>query len=134
MYIFGTIYVKNRILKYFLEMHFNFMKIFGDGNNTRDFVAIEDVVNAFHLAIDKLEGKKGTIYNIATSEHISINDLAKMMISISGKNLHIEHIRPLDGEIKHSQASISRAQTELGFFPKLSLRDGLELILNSTYL
>jgi len=102
------------------------LKIFGDGNNTRDFIAIEDVINSFHLAIDKLEGKKGTIYNIATSERISINDLAKMMISISEKKLQIEHTKPLVGEIKHSQASFSRAQTDLGFFPKVALREGLK--------
>jgi len=107
------------------------LKIFGDGNNTRDFVAIEDVVNSFHLAIEKLESKKGTIYNIATGTRISINDLAKMMISISGKKLHIEHTKPLEGEINHSQASISCAQTELDFFPKVTLREGLERLLKS---
>jgi UDP-glucose 4-epimerase len=106
--------------------------IFGDGNNTRDFISIDYVVNFFHLAIEKLDEKKASIYNIATGKQVSINELANLMISISGKKLEIEHSKPLEGDIKHSQASISRAQSELGFFPKVSLGDGIEHLLKST--
>jgi len=105
--------------------------IFGDGNNTRDFVSIDDVVNFFHLAIKKLDDKKASIYNIATGKPISINELANLMITISGKKLEIEHSKPLEGDIKHSQASISSAQSEIGYSPKVSLREGLEQLLKS---
>ena len=105
--------------------------IFGDGNNTRDFVSIKDVVNFFHLAIEKLDDKKASIYNIATGKPISINELANLMITISGKKLEIKHSKPLEGDIKHSQASISSAQSEIGYSPNVSLREGLEQLLKS---
>lgn len=91
--------------------------IFGDGTNTRDFVAIEDVVESIHKTISKLNGKTGNVYNIASGKFITIKDVAKLMISISGKKLDIKFANPKKGDIKHSQASISLAKRELEIFP-----------------
>lgn len=94
------------------------LQIYGDGMQTRDFVAIQDVVDSVHNAI--LYGKNGT-YNIASGKSITINELAEFMISLSGKNLKIEHVAPKKGDIRHSQADITLAKKELRYSPKLGL-------------
>lgn len=104
--------------------------IYGDGKNTRDFVFIGDIIRAVNLAMKKINGKKGNIYNIATGKSVSINELAKLMLSISGKRLEIVHKNPKKGDIKHSQASIRLAKKELGYIPKTLLRAGLENLMD----
>ncbi|MEW6044794.1 MAG: NAD-dependent epimerase/dehydratase family protein [Thermoproteota archaeon] len=94
------------------------LQIYGDGMQTRDFVAVQDVVDSVHNAI--LYGKNGT-YNIASGKSITINELAEFMISLSGKNLKIEHVAPKKGDIRHSQADITLAKKELRYSPKLGL-------------
>ncbi len=106
--------------------------IFGDGSNTRDFVSIYDIVQSIQNAITKIEGKKGNVYNIGSGKYTTIEDLAKIMISISGKPLSIEHKQPKKGDIQHSQTSISLAQRDLGYSPKIQLKQGLEMLLKPT--
>jgi len=103
--------------------------IFGDGSNTRDFVSVDDVIQAIQKAIEKIDGKKGDYYNIASGNHTTINDLANLMIKISGKTLPIEHTEPSHGDIHHSQTSIQLATKELGYSPKVQLKKGLEMLL-----
>jgi len=105
--------------------------IFGDGTNTRDFVSVDDVVQSIQNAIAKIEGKKGDYYNIASSNYTTINDLANLMITISGKTLPIEHTEPKSGDIHHSQASIKLATKELRYSPKIQLKKGLEMLLET---
>ncbi|MGI0086671.1 MAG: NAD-dependent epimerase/dehydratase family protein [Nitrosotalea sp.] len=103
--------------------------IFGDGKNTRDFVSIEDIVQAISLAMKKINRKKGDVYNIATGTSVSINELAKLIISISGKKLQIIHKKPKTGEIRHSIASIALAKRDLGYTPKVRLKDGIKRLM-----
>jgi len=105
--------------------------IFGDGSNTRDFISIVDVVDSILSAIEKIEGKKGNYYNIATGNYISIKELAELILSTSGKNLDIKYEPPKEGDIVHSQTTINLAQKELGFLPKVKLSDGLKKLLDS---
>jgi len=105
--------------------------IFGDGSNTRDFIAIEDVIDSIHNAISNLDGKRGDCYNIATARAVSIKELAELMLSISGKKLEIKYEPPKKGDIPHSQANIDLAKKELDFHPKISLKEGLEKLLKS---
>ena len=104
--------------------------IYGDGKNTRDFVSVDDVVRSIILAIKKIEDKKGNRYNIATGNSVSINELAKMMVSLSGKKLDVLHKKPKKGDIKQSKASINLAKKDLGYVPQISLRRGLEKLMN----
>ena len=101
------------------------LKIFGDGNQTRDFVSIKDVVNSIYCSI--IFGKSGT-YNIASGKTVTINELAEKMISWSGKNLQIEHMNRKKGDIKHSQADISLAELEIKYFPKFGLDEIRKMI------
>jgi len=101
------------------------LEIFGDGLQTRDFVAIQDVVNSISCAISNIENKRGSIYNIASGKSISIKKLADLMISFSRKKLDIQCKKSKEGDIKHSIASIQKAKMELGFLPKCSFKDEL---------
>jgi len=103
--------------------------IFGDGSNTRDFIFIEDVVNSIKCAIEKIEGKKGVFYNLATGNHSTILQLAETMLSISGKKLEIKFDHPKKGDIPHSQCKIDLAKNELSFVPKTPLKEGLKRLL-----
>jgi len=107
--------------------------IFGDGTNTRDFVSVEDVSSSFLCAFSNIERNRGKCYNIASGKHVTIKELAKLMISISGKsNLLIEYDKPRKGDIEDSQASILLAKKELEYYPKVELRQGLEKLLLKT--
>ena len=100
--------------------------IFGDGKAIRDFVHVDDVINGIVLSISSKSG----IFNIASGNGTSINDLAKLFIHLSEKKSEIIFKPARDGEIIHSVADISLAQKELGFFPQISLNDGLKTIFS----
>ncbi|MDE1764448.1 MAG: hypothetical protein KGH88_09455, partial [Thaumarchaeota archaeon] len=87
---------------------------------------------AVNIAMKKISGKKGNVYNIATGKSVSVNGLARLMLSISGKRLGIVHKNPKKGDIRHSQASIRLARKELGYAPKTLLRAGLDSLMSET--
>ena len=101
--------------------------IFGDGAATRDFVHVDDVVDSIILAISN---SKNTLYNIASGTSTSISDLAKIMISISQKDIKVLHKPKNPGDIKFSSANISLAKEILKFTPKISLKSGLEQFMS----
>ena len=96
--------------------------IYGDGEQTRDFTFVKDVVRANILAAKSdAEG----VYNIANGNRISINELANMIMALIGNNLTPIHEDPREGDIKHSLADISEAKKNLGYEPGYSLEEGL---------
>jgi UDP-glucose 4-epimerase len=101
--------------------------IYGDGKQTRDFVSISDVTEAFDCATKA--NSSGT-YNVASGRSISINELAKMFLDISGKKIEIQHMPSKKGDIKHSKADITLAKKELGFNPSVDLKDGLSELIS----
>lgn len=103
--------------------------IFGDGSNTRDFVSIDDVVQAFDKSITKISRKQGKFYNIASGKYISIKELAQMMIEISGKKIPIIYKKANTGDIRHSQVSVWLAKKELGYVPQVELKRGLQRLM-----
>ena len=101
------------------------LEIFGDGTQTRDFVHISDVIEAFYCAIRNIEAKRGEIYNIGSGSATSINELASLLISSKEKDLQVIHKPALEGEIKDSKADISLAKNDIGYSPQIPLSDGL---------
>ena len=101
------------------------LEIFGDGTQTRDFVHISDVIQAFYCAIRNIEAKHGNVYNIGSGKATSINELASLLLSSKGKDLQLIHKPTLEGEIKDSKADISLAENDIGYSPQMSLSDGL---------
>ena len=101
------------------------LEIFGDGVQTRDFVHVSDVIQAFYCAIKNIEAKRGEVYNIGSGSATSINELASLLISSKEKDLQVIHKPALEGEIKDSKADISLAENDIGYSPQMSLSDGL---------
>jgi len=101
------------------------IEIFGDGVQSRDFVHVSDVIQAFYCAIKNIEAKRGEVYNIGSGKSASINELASLLISSKGKDLQIIHKPERQGEVKFSKADISLAKTDINYSPEVSLRDGL---------
>ena len=95
----------------------------GDGEQTRDFVYVKDVVRAFIQALD--HRAKGA-YNIAGGKGISINELFRQVSDIMGVDVEPLHSEPRTGDVRHSTADISWAKRFLGYEPEYDLRRGLE--------
>ncbi|MFV2014735.1 MAG: NAD-dependent epimerase/dehydratase family protein [Candidatus Heimdallarchaeota archaeon] len=98
--------------------------IFGDGEQTRDFVNVQDVVQANYKAALS-EGISGA-FNIASGTCITINLLVDMMSEASGIEPDVEHSSPRQGDVRHSLANISAAGASFGYDPVIDLEQGLE--------
>ncbi|HAF21692.1 MAG TPA: LPS biosynthesis protein WbpP [Blastocatellia bacterium] len=104
--------------------------IFGDGEQSRDFTYIDNVVEANLKAAETIKGI-GQIINIANGERISLNELLKQLKELTGKaNAVADYREPRTGDVRHSLADISRARELLGFEPRVDLRTGLKLTLD----
>ena len=97
--------------------------IFGSGSQIRDFIHVEDVANANYLAM-KSEVSNSHV-NIGTGNSISILDLAKTMISISGLDLEPIMEKALEGDIEKSQSNNSLARKSFDWIPERKLEDWL---------
>jgi UDP-glucose 4-epimerase len=98
--------------------------IYGDGGQTRDFVFVKDVVQANLLAASH-EAAPGKVFNIGTSNSVSINGLWEMIARLARCHLPAKHEASRPGDIVHSLASIQRAKDLLGFQPEVSFEEGL---------
>lgn len=99
--------------------------IYGDGEQSRDFVYVDDVVTAYMLTLKSSE-VVGEVFNIATGTETTINELARKLQRIT-KTEYLEPVfmKPRTGDIKHCTADISKAEKYLGFHPQVKLEDGL---------
>ena len=98
------------------------LTIYGDGRQTRDFIFVEDIVDANIVAA---ESEAMGVFNIGSGNRTSINFLAKTLMNILAKKLPIEKRNPRLGEVRHSIADISHAES-IGFKPKFTLEVGLQ--------
>jgi len=101
--------------------------IYGDGNQTRDFTYIKDAIQANLIAA---EDSATGIFNIGRGERISINNLAKTILNIMGKDLQPVYEPPLPGDVRHSLADVSKAR-KIGYNPKYDLEAGLKQTIES---
>ena len=100
--------------------------IFGDGAQTRDFTFVANVVDANLLACHApVERAVGTVFNIGCGTATSIRDLWSEIANQAGVHLEPQHEAARPGDVRHSMASIARAQEELGYKPVVSLKEGL---------
>ena len=99
--------------------------ICGDGEQTRDFINVKDVVEANMLALSKRKAV-GEVFNISTGEATTINKLTETIQKIMGKtSLKPVHAEPRPGDIKHSYGDITKARRNLEYEPKVQLEKGL---------
>lgn len=97
--------------------------IFGDGEQTRDFVNVADVVQA-NLNAAKACGVSGA-FNIGSATSITINELVRMLLELIPEHGGVLYGPPRPGDVRHSLADISAARAALGFEPAVSLEEGL---------
>jgi UDP-glucose 4-epimerase len=100
------------------------LTIFDDGEQTRGFCYIDDVVEATIRAIESKKIKGGEVINIGSEKSQSVNYLAKL---IGGKT---QYLPPRPGDVRHTQADITLAKNLLGWQPKISLEEGLKKTIN----
>jgi UDP-glucose 4-epimerase len=96
--------------------------IFGDGDQTRDYVFVDDVVHAFALAADRGDGR---LLNIGTGVETPVNGLYRMLAEITGFDGHSQTGPERGGDLRRSVLDISSAATALGWRPWTHLEDGL---------
>jgi UDP-glucose 4-epimerase len=98
--------------------------IYGDGLQSRDFTYVQNVVEANLLAC-KVPGVGGQVFNIACGDRITVNAMLQQINKITGKDITPIYAGARAGDIKHSQADITRAKEHLGYEPKVSFEEGL---------
>ncbi|ELZ98015.1 UDP-glucose 4-epimerase [Haloferax mucosum ATCC BAA-1512] len=101
----------------------------GDGTQTRDFVFVDDVVEANLCAATT--SNVGRAYNVGTGERVSIRTLAEMIRDATDSDSRIVHRDPRPAAIEHSCAETSAARSDLGYRSEVSLSDGIERLLAS---
>jgi len=104
--------------------------IYGDGNQTRDFIYVSDVARANLLALMTTKGI-GESFNVGTGRATSIKQLCRILINMTGKNVRPISQKARPGDIRHSCANIIKAREVLAFEPKIFLREGLRRMLKS---
>lgn len=100
--------------------------IFGDGEQSRDFTFVANVVEANMLAGLKDSVEPGT-YNVACGDSISVNDVVKKIEKMTGYTFRVEHKPPRVGDVRTSKASIKKIEQALGYKPVATFDKGLEL-------
>ena len=104
--------------------------IFGDGEQTRDFVYVSDVVEANMRAVTTDNGT-GEFFNVATGNKITLNNLLKILSEIYSIEFNVNYGEPRMGDIKESYAGIDKAINVLQWKPSIELKNGLELLCKS---
>ncbi len=99
--------------------------IYGDGEQTRDFTFVGNVVAA-NLHALTAPNAAGQFFNIAMGQGTSLNQLVDMLNELIGTNIPARYVPPRTGDIKHSTADVSKIRGVLGFAPQISLIDGLK--------
>jgi UDP-glucose 4-epimerase len=102
--------------------------IYGDGQQSRDFTYVTDVVQAL-LKAAKAPNVSGQVYNIGAGRHITLLELISSLNNLLGTNVTPQHAPERAGDIRHSRADISRARRDLGYEPAVSFDEGLQRTL-----
>ena len=102
--------------------------ILGDGTQTRDFVYVDDVVDALVAAATATDVNRAVI-NVGSGQEVSIDDLAARIARIAGKRANVLHNRGQSGGVSRLVADVQRARQLLGWEPQIDLDTGLQLTL-----
>jgi UDP-glucose 4-epimerase len=101
------------------------LSVFGDGEQSRDFTYIDNVVQANLLAMASPHAV-GKVYNVACGGRYTLNELIRQLEAIFGRQLEVQYLPPRAGDVKHSEASITEAQRDLGYRVLVSFEEGLK--------
>jgi UDP-glucose 4-epimerase len=99
--------------------------IHGDGEQSRDFTYIDNVVQANILAFTA-PGVAGEVFNIACNSRHSVLEIARTIEKLLGRHVKLHHTPPRPGDVRHTQASIAKAQRLLAYQPTIGFADGMQ--------
>jgi len=100
------------------------LHIHDDGQQTRDFTYVDDIVECNLLACNT-SVSVGKVYNVGTGSRTTISELANRIISMLGSESDKEFGAPRLGDVRHSLAGLERAQNDLGYSPRVGIEEGL---------
>ncbi len=103
--------------------------VFGDGEQSRDFTYIDNIVQANLLAASAKKAK-GQVINIACHRQISLNRILDILRELLDVDITADYTEPRAGDIKHSLADITRAKEILGYEPRIDFEQGLRLAID----
>jgi UDP-glucose 4-epimerase len=133
---FGNIYGpgsghKNSVVAKFIKQSLNgeTLEIYGDGKQTRDFIYIDDLIQAIRLAATK-EGVGGEVFQIATAKETTLSELVETLVPILNeagiKNIKVHHTAPRLGDVKRNYSDTTKARQRLGWQDWTTLSTGLK--------
>ena len=105
-------------------LHDQPLRILGDGEQTREFTYVGDIVAANLLALHAADGD-GRVYNIGGGSRVTLNAAVELLGEVVGTRVRVEYNPRAAGDHRHGAADISRAQRELNYHPRVSLTEGL---------
>ena len=100
------------------------ISIYGDGQQTRDYTFVSDVVAA-NLAAGEVPEAIGEVFNIGGGSRVTLMELLEMMEQVMGQPIRKDYIENAKGDARHTSADITKAQKILGYAPQVSLKEGL---------
>jgi len=98
--------------------------IFGDGEQSREFTYVHDVVQAIVAAAEK--GRAGEVYNVGGGGEVTVNAAIQILREVSGRDTEVRYGESMAGDARRTVADTSKARNDLGFVPSIGLREGLE--------
>jgi nucleoside-diphosphate-sugar epimerase len=100
------------------------IEVYGDGEQSRDFTYVQDVIRANIIALEK--DTVHSVFNIGGGNQATVNEVIDILQDLIGKEARIVYKEKAKGDVKNTSADICRARRELGFEPQFSLEDGLK--------
>jgi UDP-glucose 4-epimerase len=104
--------------------------IYGDGEQSRDFTYVDNVVDANLLAMQTHDAA-GKLFNIGCGQRITLNELIQLLERVLGSNSTVEHLAARPGDVRHSLADISLASRLLGYGPRVLVEEGLRMTIGA---
>jgi UDP-glucose 4-epimerase len=98
--------------------------IYGDGEQSRDFTYIDDIVDANVALLDD-DAADGETMNVGSTGNITINELAEEIVGLTGADVDVVYDEAKEADARHTHAAIDKAQELIGYEPSVSIREGL---------
>ena len=99
------------------------IQIFGDGEQSREFTFVQDIVRALRQASER--GAAGGVYNVGGGSETTLNATVRLLMDIAGKTAPLEHTERQPGDARRTVADSTRARRDLGYAPEIGLEEGL---------
>ena len=104
-------------------------RINGDGTHSRDFTYVENVIHANDLALfSENKDALNQVYNVASGDQVTLNEMVDMLCQITGKDIQPVYGPERIGDVKHSNADITKIRTKLGYEPKVKMYEGMKKV------